>query len=132
MGLLQVMPMTGHRVAALMGDPNFRVETLLEPEVNIRLGAFYLGQLQDRFGPGQYPLAVGAYNAGPHAMGRWLKEKVDMSFDEFVEEIPFKETRNYVKKVVKYYAIYAELYSQGAVVLLPERVAQDDPSVINF
>lgn len=131
LGLIQVMPATGARVAALMGDVEFRVENLLRPDQNIRLGAFYLGQLLDRF-DGQFPLAVGSYNGGPHNIGRWLRPKVDIPFEEFVEEIAFDESRHYVKKVTSYYATYTDLYAPGDAVLLPESTRQDDPSVINF
>ncbi len=131
LGLVQVMPATGARVAALAGDSDFRVETLLEPEQNIRLGTFYLGRLLDRFG-GQFPLAVGSYNGGPHNIGRWLRPKVGMPFEEFVEEIAFDETRHYVKKVTSYYTIYTELYAPGDQVLLPAATSADDPTVINF
>ena len=133
MGLVQVMPSTGHKVAALMGDDDFRVDRLVEPETNIRLGCFYLGRLMDRFGEGQFPLAVGSYNGGPHNVGRWLRPKVDIAFEDFVEEIQFVETRTYVKRVIEYYSVYTELYGQeGAWVMLPKRTQEDDPSVINF
>ena len=131
LGLVQVMPATGAKVAALMGDSAFRVESLLRPEQNIRLGTFYLGKLLDRF-DGQFPLAVGSYNGGPHNIGRWLRPKTDMPFEEFVEEIAFDESRGYVKKVTSYYAIYTDLYAPGDAVLLPENTRPDDPSVINF
>ncbi len=131
LGLVQVMPATGAKVAALMGDPAFRVETLLEPDQNIRLGTFYLGKLLERF-DGQFPLAVGSYNGGPHNIGRWLKPKVDMPFEEFVEEIAFDESRHYVKKVTSYYAIYTDLYAPGDAVLIPETTRADDASIINF
>ena len=132
MGLIQVMPATGHRVAALMGDPDFRVDRLLEPEVNIRLGTFYMGRLMDRFGESQFALAVGSYNGGPHNIGRWLNDKAGMPFEEFVEEIQFDETRKYVKRVIEYYEIYCQLYGEGAWVVLPERTHADDRSGINF
>ncbi|MCP4870958.1 MAG: transglycosylase SLT domain-containing protein [Proteobacteria bacterium] len=131
LGLIQVMPTTGNKVAALMGEADFRVDRLLEPGVNIRLGAFYLGSLMDRFGD-QFPLAVGSYNGGPHNVGRWLRPKIGIPFDAMVEEIQFDETRNYVKKVTGYYAVYSDLYGAGGWVRLPEETSQDDPTVINF
>lgn len=131
LGLIQVMPTTGNKVAALMGESDFRVDRLLEPGTNIRLGAFYLGALMDRFGD-QFPLAVGSYNGGPHNVGRWLKPKVGIPFDAMVEEIQFDETRNYVKKVTGYYAVYSDLYGAGGWVRLPEETSADDPTVINF
>ena len=132
MGLVQIMPTTGNLVAGLIGDRDFRVERLLEPEVNIRLGTFYLGQLMDRFGAEQFPLAVGSYNGGPHNVGRWLRPKVGVPFEDFVEEIQFSETRAYIKKVIEFYAIYCEIYGDGDWVALPSHTLPDDPSVINF
>jgi len=131
LGLVQVMPATGARVAALMGTHDFRVERLLEPETNIRVGTFYLGRLLDRFG-GQFPLAVGAYNGGPHNIGRWLRAKQGIPLEEFIEEIAFDETRNYIKKVIRYYGIYTDLYGQGSAVQVPAATRGDDASVINF
>jgi soluble lytic murein transglycosylase-like protein len=132
LGLVQVMPATGAKVAALGAFEDFRVERLLEPAVNIEVGTWYMGKLLQRFGPGQFPLAVGSYNGGPHNIGRWLKAKVGADLEDFVEEIAFDETRNYVKKVTRFYAVYADLYGGGAEVLLPPRTVEDDPSVINF
>lgn len=132
LGLIQVMPATGAKVAALSQMEGFRVERLLEPDVNISLGTFYMGQLLRRFGPGQFPMAVGSYNGGPHNIGRWLKAKVGADLEDFVEEVAFDETRNYIKKVTSYYAIYADLYADGAPVLLPGRTVPDDSSVIDF
>lgn len=131
LGLVQVMPATGAKVAALMGRGAFRPDQLLVPEHNIALGTWYLGRLLDRF-PGQFPLAVGSYNGGPHNIGRWLRGKVDMPFDEFVEEIAFDETRHYIKKVVGYYGVYTHLYTDGDWVELPGETQGDFPDVINF
>jgi len=131
LGLIQVMPATGARVAALMGESAFRVEELLTPEANIRLGAFYLGQLLTRF-EGEFPLAVGSYNGGPHNIGRWLKNKVGQPLDEFVEEIAFDESRHYIKKVTSYYIVYTALYTDGHRVALPDLTLADDSSVIDF
>lgn len=132
LGLVQVMPATGSKVAALSGMEDFRVERLLEPAVNIEVGTWYMGKLLERFGPGQFPLAVGSYNGGPHNIGRWLKAKVGADLEDFVEEVAFDETRHYIKKVTRFYAVYADLYGGGAPVLLPERTITDDPTVIDF
>jgi len=131
LGLVQVMPSTGARVASLMGRGDFRVEKLLQPEENIGIGTYYLSKLLDRF-QGQFPLAVGAYNGGPHNIGRWLRSKQGIPLEEFIEEIAFDETRNYIKKVVRYYSIYTELYGTGSVVQVPAATRQDDATVINF
>ncbi len=98
-GLMQIMPHTGARLAVLLGDDNFSLEYLRDPYVNIAYGAFYLKKLLGRY-QGNIPLAVAAYNAGPTAVDRWLKLSNSVEIDEFVEMIPYQETRRYVKKVV--------------------------------
>jgi soluble lytic murein transglycosylase len=85
-----------------------------------------------RFGDRQFALAVGSYNGGPHNIGRWLHENTGMPFEEFVEEIQFNETRAYTRRVLEYYAVYCELYGNGAWPLLPDTTTADDPRVINF
>jgi soluble lytic murein transglycosylase-like protein/outer membrane protein assembly factor BamD (BamD/ComL family) len=132
-GLMQVMPRTGARVAALMGDPHYSPEQLEDPSTNVRYGVWYLSRLLDRFG-GAFPLAVGSYNGGPHNIGSWLRPWGDtIRMDDYVEQIPYPETRDYVKKVTGYYATYLALYGPpGARVVVPERITKDDPSVINF
>lgn len=130
LGLIQVMPATGSRVAAMLGAVEFHPEELLRPETNIRLGAYYLGQLMRRF-PGQFPLAIASYNGGPHNVGRWLQLKRDRPMEEFVEEIGFGETKDYVKKVTTWYSVYADLYGRAAVVV-PERTGVDHPEIIDF
>jgi soluble lytic murein transglycosylase len=79
------------------------------PAVSIRIGARYLGDLLGRFG-GSIPLALASYNAGPGAVARWLAARGDLDVDEFVEEIPYEETRVYVKRVLRSFAAYRILY----------------------
>ena len=109
-GLMQLMPHTARKVASLMEGWKFRERQLLEPEVNIRLGGRYLKRLLTKFG-GNIPLAVAAYNAGPHRVESWLSQFGKLDVDEFIEHIPFVETRNYVKKVVNNFSVYKRLYS---------------------
>jgi soluble lytic murein transglycosylase len=132
-GLMQVMPRTGARVAALMGDPTYSPEQLEDPSTNVRYGVWYLSRLMERFG-GAFPLAVASYNGGPHNVGSWLRPwGPDIRVDDYVEQIPYTETRDYVKKVTGYYATYVALYGPaGARVVVPDRVTRDDASVINF
>jgi soluble lytic murein transglycosylase-like protein len=132
-GLMQVMPRTGSRVAALMGDPRYSPDRLERPDVNVRYGTWYLSRLLDRFG-GAFPLAVASYNGGPHNVSSWLRPwGGDIRMDDYVEQIPYPETRDYVKKVTGYYATYLSLYGPpGARVEIPMRVAKDDASVIDF
>ena len=108
-GLLQMIPPTSARVAAKAGDP-FYPDQLYDPEVNIRLGALYIGALYKKFG-GEVPLAAGAYNAGPRAMTRWCTQHGTHPTDEFVELVAFAQTREYVKRVTSLYAKYRFLYS---------------------
>ncbi len=109
LGLMQLMPFTSKRVADLLGMKDFQVDTLLQPETNIKLGSRYLQRLHEKY---KYvPLVAAAYNAGPHRVASWLKSFGLLDMDEFIEHIPYVETRNYVKRVVRNYQIYALLYS---------------------
>jgi soluble lytic murein transglycosylase len=107
-GLLQMIPPTSARVAATAGEPFF-ADQLYDPVANIRLGALYIGSLFKKFG-GEVPLAAGAYNAGPRAMGRWCQQHAAHPTDEFVELIAFAQTREYAKRVTSLYAKYRYLY----------------------
>ena len=113
MGLMQLMPYTAQHMARLLGWRDFRVATLNEPRVNIQMGVSYLARLYKIF-EGNIPLAAAAYNAGPHRVKAWLKNFGSLEMDEFVEHIPFLETRNYVKKVTSNYVIYQALYAKRA------------------
>lgn len=97
-GLLQIIPATAARLVSLLALPAPMEERLEDPEVNVPLGAAYLSLLLERFG--EPLLAVAAYNAGPGAVLRWQRERPDMPLDVWIESIPFKETREYVKAVV--------------------------------
>jgi len=130
-GIMQIMPGTGAKVAALSGMGSYSNDRLRDPEVNIALGIWYLSRLMARF-DGQYPMAVGSYNGGPHNIGRWLRSKHGIGMEEFVEEIPFNETRDYVKKVVRNYAIYLAIYDEDAYVQVPRTTRPDNSKVINF
>lgn len=109
-GLLQLMPETAARVAGQLGFAGYRDALLTDPATNIRLGAAYLGTLFDRFG-GRASAAVGSYNAGPAAVERWLAEHSAQADDEWVETVPYDETRNYIKRVLRSRHAYRELYA---------------------
>ncbi len=98
-GLMQVMPATGRNVAKEIKLPYSGLATLVDPESNIHLGTSYLGQMVERYG-GNQVLATAAYNAGPHRVDRWLPEKGDIDARVWIENIPFDETRKYVKRVL--------------------------------
>jgi soluble lytic murein transglycosylase len=109
-GLLQLIPATGQEVAKHLGVPLFTDE-LFDPEVNIRVGAAYLGGLLKRFG-GQIALVAGAYNAGSHAMMRWCDQWGSRPLDEFVELVTYDQAREYIKRVLAVYAHYRWLYGE--------------------
>ncbi len=109
-GLMQVMPFTAKQVAKILKDDGFLVDQLFEPQVNIRIGTRYLGKLVKKFS-GQLPLVAAAYNAGPHRVDGWLGSFGSLDMDEFVEHIPFVETRDYVKRVVSNLYTYDYLYN---------------------
>jgi len=109
LGLMQVMPGTGIKMAEKIKEKNFDPRALLEPETAVKIGSSYLQRLDRKF-ESNIPLVAAAYNAGPHRVGNWLANFGTLDMDEFVEHIPFLETRNYVKKVVSNYQIYSLLY----------------------
>lgn len=109
LGLMQVMPKTGTKLSELMGRKNFEPLKLLEPPVAIEMGTKYLQRLSRSF-EGNRALMAGAYNAGPHRVKTWLNRFGTLDHDEFIEHIPFLETRNYVKKVVTNFQVYSHLY----------------------
>ncbi len=108
-GLLQIMPDTGERLARELGLPSFAPDDLFDPRVNLRLGTHYLGELSAQFG-GRLSAAVGSYNAGPNAVARWLAERGSLEDDEWVESIPYEQTRSYVKRVLRSLHAYEILY----------------------
>ena len=104
-GLMQLMPTTGKRVARKLRVPYTGLATLVDPAVNIRLGTGYLGQMAERFG-GNRVLATAAYNAGPHRVDEWLPRDNPEDARAWIENIPFNETRKYVKRVLTAQTIF--------------------------
>lgn len=103
MGLMQLMPQTASRLNQEMNLTKNSLN-LYNPKLNIMLGAYYLKNLLREFK--SLPAAIAAYNAGENAVREWLKSGNYLSADEFIEDIPFDETRNYVKKVLVSYLQY--------------------------
>ncbi len=103
-GLMQLLPATARRTARATGLGYLGAGGLYRPEANIRLGAAYLRRLLDRLHD-RPALAIAAYNAGPSRVDRWL-ELAPLPADLWVEMIPFVETREYVKRVLEYHAVY--------------------------
>lgn len=105
-GLTQIMPRTGRLIAQAMGRTDFQVTDLLDPQTNLNFSAWYLASLIRRF-EGHVPLAVAAYNGGPHNVRLWLRQRpASMPLDVFLEHIPFTETHRYVRRVLTHYAAY--------------------------
>ena len=98
-GLMQLMPATGKETARQAGIRYRGRISLVDPATNIELGTRYLGGMLDRFG-GNPVLASAAYNAGPHRVSRWLPEEGQLPADVWIDSIPFRETRRYVRRVL--------------------------------
>jgi soluble lytic murein transglycosylase len=110
-GLMQLMPATAETLAPALGATPFDADLLFDPEANVRFGVTLLGRLLAKY-PGRPDLAVAAYNAGPEAVARWIEAFGQLAEDEFVESIPFTETRGYVMKVTANWQTYDALYGQ--------------------
>ncbi len=114
-GLVQLIPPTAERVAVVHGVAPGSVRELELPEVSLPLGAAYLGLLTERFAVPAVVLA--AYNAGPPSAAKWARDRAGMPLDEWAEDIPFRETRRYVKNVNADYVLYRALWEGGPLML---------------
>ncbi|MEE9251803.1 MAG: transglycosylase SLT domain-containing protein [Thermodesulfobacteriota bacterium] len=129
-GLMQIMPATGRAVARKERVKRYRTSFLYSPEVNIRLGISYFTSLLEDF-DGAAPYALAGYNGGPHNVNKWRSEHRNLDVDEFVEEIPFRETRRYVKRVLRTYGVYKSLYSGDAGdEKQPATLGRQDPAAL--
>ncbi len=99
-GLMQLLPSVGKKMAREEGIASFQTFQLLDPAMNIRLGTRYLRQMLDRFG-GVQEYALAAYNAGDNRVADWQAAGPYSGIDEFVESIPFTETREYVEAILR-------------------------------
>jgi soluble lytic murein transglycosylase len=108
-GLMQLMPQTADLTAREHKLPLVPPLALETPEVNIQIGVYHLADLIRDFG-GNLSLAVAAYNAGKQAVQRWMQRYGFADEVEFTEDIPFTETRTYVKRVLGSYDRYQTLY----------------------
>ncbi len=98
LGLMQLMPRTASRLDRKLGLGLDGAGDILNAQNNLRLGIYYLSRLEKEFG--SYTYAVAAYNAGEENVKKWIRNRKYHSADEFIEDIPFAETRNYVKRVI--------------------------------
>ena len=110
-GLLQIMTPTGEVLAEKQGLEVFVADDLFVPGTNITLGADYLSELSAEFG-GRLSASIASYNAGPEAVRGWIPQATvpEEMDDEWVESIPYEQTRNYVKRVLRSLHVYRTLY----------------------
>src|SRR5687767_13885836 len=108
-GLMQILPSTGRQYARKLGVRPFSTRRLTEAEVNVRLGTQIFADSIKKFGGVHFALA--AYNAGDSRVLRWQREKPGLPQDEFIDDIPFPETQNYVKRILGTAEDYRNLYS---------------------
>jgi soluble lytic murein transglycosylase len=124
-GLMQIIVPTARGL--VKGTPfGADPDSLKRPEVSISLGTKLLGGLRKSY-PSNRALAIAAYNGGGGSVGRWLAARPQEDFDLWVEEIPFDETRGYIKRVLANEAAYAYLYAPpmiDEVLALPEKVTR--------
>lgn len=119
-GLMQLLPGTAALVAKRNGMPWNGGESLYDPVVNVALGTRYLAQMAARFNGAPW-LASAAYNAGPARVDQWLAARGSLAPDLFVASIPFKETREYVARVMAFAVIY-DWRMNGQAIALAERM----------
>ena len=108
-GLMQIMEITAIETARKM-DLEVKEEDLFKPDLNINIGLKYFTYLLKHYN-NNYPLAIIAYNAGMGNVDAWLKDGTIKEDGTDIENVPFKETNNYVRKILRDYEIYKELYN---------------------
>jgi soluble lytic murein transglycosylase len=106
-GLMQLLPRTARELAGPADAGRLR---LTDPATNVALGTLLLARLLERYG-GSRLKALAAYNAGEDAVGKWERRYAGRDDDEFAELISYRETRDYVKAVLRGYRIYTRLYA---------------------
>ena len=122
MGLMQVMPATAKWTARKIGLANYNADQIADRQTNIKLGTGYLKYVLDDFG-GSLAMAAAAYNAGPSRSRRWREGPV-LEAAVWAENIPFNETRDYVKKVLSNSAFYAAMLNDERPASLKERLGE--------
>jgi len=122
-GLMQLVPSTARRYAKKVGV-RYTAATLTQAETNVRLGMTYFKDLVDRFGGAHFALA--SYNAGESRIAKWIADSPGLAQDEFIDDIPFPETQNYVKRILGTAEDYRRLYGEG--ILAPGLSTPPPPS----
>ena len=128
-GLMQILPSTGRRYARLLGIRRYSTAMLTRPEINIQIGTAYFADLLKRFGRVDFALA--GYNAGDHRVAQWMDERPGLDQDEFIDDVPFPETQNYLKRILGPAEDYRRLYgdsSPGKPAAAPKTGASKTPA----
>lgn len=120
-GLMQIIPGTAAQIARGMGE---RAGNMMDPDTNIRYGTWFLSDLYGK--TGNIAVATAGYNAGPNAARKWLPKHGSIEADQYVEAIPYVETRAYVKHVMENATIYATILGQPTPIL--QRMGTVSPS----
>ncbi len=128
-GLTQVQPATGRALARRAGVKHFSNRALFQPAVNLKLGACYLRALLDEWG-GKWEQTLASYNAGKSHVNDWLTWNQYQEPAEFVESIPFTETREYVEAVLRNAALYRQLYANKASVPRAPNASRKRPAAL--
>ena len=123
LGLMQIMPRTGRMLMRSIGRKLRSRRQLLVPDLNVELGTRYIRSLLSKTG-GNFVLAAASYNAGPHRVRGWLPEGAAVEADAWIDNIPFTETRRYVRRLLAYSAIYEHRLGQQ-----PTRLTERMPPV---
>lgn len=110
-GLMQLMPSTAEWIATQIPIKNFSLAMLYEPQTNIKMGCWYIANLKKEFGENQV-LMIAAYNGGRGNVQQWLKSNQWSGGEYTVDNIPFAETREYIKRVLGAYEKYKNLYEK--------------------
>jgi soluble lytic murein transglycosylase len=112
-GLMQIMPATGREIADSTGWPDYGPGLLTDPAVSLHFGARYLEDQLARF-DGFWPAVLAAYNGGPQNVERWWEfPERELDAELWIDRIPYRETRNYVKKIVAQYVAYRGLHADS-------------------
>jgi soluble lytic murein transglycosylase len=119
-GLMQLLPSTGRQYAKMLHLPRFSLGMLTTAESNIKMGTAYFADLVRQFGGAHFALAT--YNAGPSRVAKWIAAKPGLERDEFIDDIPFPETQNYVKRILGTAEDYRRLYG-------PDGAADDTDAI---
>lgn len=126
MGLMQLLPSVAKKIAQRNGLPYSEAHDLFIPEINVPLGAFELKTLSQKY-KNQFILAVSGYNANDSAIRGWLKTRYRSDSPEFIEEVPYEETRGYIKLTLRNFIFYKRLINSDKPFMFPEELLKLSP-----